>query len=308
MIRSLSIFVFSLCCLLPLASQSQVLQFPGNARLALDDSSDPAAYAMPIGPWDGELPVVTVEGEVMRQAWNVAAEGVTVLQIAAPLRRQIVEAGFEVVFECETARCGGFDFRFATEVLPAPQMYVDLGNFHFLAARRNEEALSLLVSASTREGFVQVIRVAPSGAEPLAEATGPQLREAASRNLGDFGQMLEEDGRVILSDLSFDTGSAQLGEGPFSSLRSLADYLEANQGRRVALVGHTDAEGSLEGNITLSRRRAGSVMERLVSEYGVRRAQLDAQGMGYLAPIASNLTPEGREANRRVEVIVVSTE
>ena len=54
--------------------------------------------------------------------------------------------------------------------------------------------------------------------------------------------------------------------------------------------------------------RAGSVLERLVSAHGVSRRQLDAQGMGYLAPIASNLTPQGREANRRVEVIITSTE
>jgi len=72
-------------------------------------------------------------------------------------------------------------------------------------------------------------------------------------------------------------------------------------------VGHTDAEGSLDGNIALSRRRAASVLERLVTAYQVDRRQMEAQGMGYLAPIASNLTEEGREANRRVEVIVTST-
>ena len=45
-----------------------------------------------------------------------------------------------------------------------------------------------------------------------------------------------------------------------------------------------------------------------MSDYGVPRRQLEAEGMGYLAPIASNLTEDGREANRRVEVIVTSTD
>jgi OOP family OmpA-OmpF porin len=45
----------------------------------------------------------------------------------------------------------------------------------------------------------------------------------------------------------------------------------------------------------------------LVASYNVDRAQLDAQGMGYLAPIAPNLTPEGRTANRRVEAIITTT-
>jgi outer membrane protein OmpA-like peptidoglycan-associated protein len=88
----------------------------------------------------------------------------------------------------------------------------------------------------------------------------------------------------------------------------LADYLAAQPDLSVALVGHTDASGSLDGNIVISKRRAGSVLERLVSDYGVARRQLDAQGMGYLSPIASNQTQEGRDANRRVEVIVTSTQ
>lgn len=287
---------------------AQVLDFPGNARVVFDQTSDPDRYLLPTGPWAGSLPTEAVEGAVTRQAWRIDAGGLSVLQVVAPLRQQLEQAGFEVIFECGTQECGGFDFRFATEVLPAPDMYVDLGDFRFLSARREDEALGLLASTTSREAFVQVIRAAPSGAAPVAQVSGPAVREVAPRNLGDFGARLEADGRAILSDLSFDTGSAQLGEGSYASLRVLAEYLDANQGRRVALVGHTDAEGSLDGNITLSRRRAGSVLERLVSDYGARRAQLDAQGMGYLAPIATNLTPEGREANRRVEVIIVSTE
>jgi len=293
--------------LLPVASRAQLLDFPGNARAVHDETTDPDSYLLPTGPWNGALPAEPVEGAVTRQAWRIDARDLSPLQIAEPLRRQLEAAGFEVIFECETRGCGGFDFRFGTEVLPAPEMYVDLGNFRFLSARREDEALGLLVSASSREGFVQVIRAAPSGSAPVARAEGPAIREPAPREIGDFGARLEAEGRVILSDLSFDTGSAQLGEGNFASLRALAEYLEQNQGRRVALVGHTDSEGSLDGNITLSRRRAGSVLERLVSDHGARRSQLDAQGMGYLAPIASNLTPEGREANRRVEVIIVST-
>ncbi|MBM1221925.1 OmpA family protein [Ponticoccus sp. SC2-23] len=294
--------------LLPGPLRGQVLDFPANARPMYDQTTDPDRYLLPTGPWDGTLPTRAVEGAVTRQAWRIDAGGLSVLQTLLPLRQQLLDAGFEVVFECGTEECGGFDFRFATEVLPEPEMHVDLGDFRFLSARRDDEALGVLASVTSREAFVQVIRVAPSGSAPVAQVSGPAMREPTPRSLGDFGARLEVDGRVILSDLSFDTGSAQLGEGSFASLRALAAYLDANQGRRVALVGHTDAEGSLDGNITLSRRRAGSVLERLVSEYGVRRAQLDAQGMGYLSPIATNLTPEGREANRRVEVIIVSTE
>jgi len=125
---------------------------------------------------------------------------------------------------------------------------------------------------------------------------------------GDLAQSLEDQGRFILSGLVFETGSAQLGNAIFGSLQDLADYLIANPDRTVALVGHTDFVGSLDGNIALSKRRAGSVLERLVTTYDIPRHQLDAQGMGYLSPVASNLTEEGRETNRRVEVIITSTQ
>ena len=77
---------------------------------------------------------------------------------------------------------------------------------------------------------------------------------------------------------------------------------------RIALVGHTDATGSLEANVAVSRARAVSVRERLIADYGVDATQMDAEGMGYLAPVASNLTPDGRERNRRVEAVLLNVE
>ncbi len=64
----------------------------------------------------------------------------------------------------------------------------------------------------------------------------------------------------------------------------------------------------LDANIALSKRRAGTVRDRLVNEYGVPPGRVAAEGMGYLAPVASNLTPEGRERNRRVEALLLPVE
>ena len=73
----------------------------------------------------------------------------------------------------------------------------------------------------------------------------------------------------------------------------------------MVLVGHTDSVGLLEPNIALSRSRAESVRQRLINQYGVPEDRIDAHGMGYLAPIATNLTAQGREANRRVEAVLL---
>jgi outer membrane protein OmpA-like peptidoglycan-associated protein len=168
--------------------------------------------------------------------------------------------------------------------------------------------LSLLGSRSSTAGFIQIIRVGPADSAQLATADAPVVRGLAPTISGNLVQSLENQGRFILTGLVFETGSAQLGDATFGSLQGLSNYLLANPDRTVALVGHTDSVGSLDGNIALSKRRAGSVLERLVTTYDIPRSQLDAQGMGYLSPVMTNLTEDGREANRRVEVIITSTQ
>ncbi|MCC7320802.1 MAG: OmpA family protein [Rubellimicrobium sp.] len=305
--------------LLPLQAGALALDIPGNPRLVHEEVEEGGSYALPVAPWaDGALPVRVQEGEVTRQAWRIVGSGLESLQIMRPLRDQLVAQGFAILLDCETAVCGGFDFRFATEVMPPPAMHVDLGAFRFLSAERSGEGdtterVGILVSRTATQVYLQIIRVgAPAEgaviAAPGAGALAPAVPREPAPVPDDLGFALESEGHVILSDLAFQTGSAQLGEGDFASLAALARYLADNPGHRVALVGHTDAEGTLDANITLSRRRAASVMERLATRYEVPRRQMQAEGMGWLAPLTTNLTPEGREANRRVEAVLLGGE
>ena len=304
---------FALAALLasPLPAAGQILSFPGNAVLASDDSAEFATFALPTAAWSsGAIPTRGFEGAIARQAWRIDATGLETLQLLRPLREQVRNAGFEVLFECETEACGGFDFRFALDLIRPPAMQVNLADFRYLAAVREEDAsaVGILVSRTPDAGFIHLTRVGPPD-EAAAVAAGPPLRaEAPGAAPGSLSEELDSIGRHVLDGLTFETCSAQLSAGQFPSLGALADYLAENPDLKVALVGHTDSSGSLDGNIALSKRRAASVLERLVSSYGVDRLQLDAQGMGYLSPVASNLTEEGRTLNRRVEVIVTSTE
>ncbi len=109
-----------------------------------------------------------------------------------------------------------------------------------------------------------------------------------------------------MADLDFATGSTNLGPGPFQSLNQLAEFLETQPTIRVALVGHTDTVGGLDPNIAISRSRARSVRQRLIDEFDIPPGRLDAEGMGYLSPVASNLSAAGRDQNRRVEVVLLS--
>lgn len=299
----------------PALAGAFTLELPAAARMTAEKTSPMARYRMPVGAWStGGLPVETGEGALQRRAWSLKGQGLTTMQILAPLKRQLERAGYEVVFECQSRACGGFDFRFNTEVLPEPEMHVDLGDFLYLAAEKpgpeGADLVSLLVSRSPSAGHVQLTRLDPAAsgdpAAPPAEMV-TSTKSPETPGLGPRGGLiseLEADGRAPLDDLSFDTGSANLGEGSFASLADLAAWLQDSPDRHVTLVGHTDAEGALSANIALSRRRAESVRGRLVQVYGVPGAQVTAEGVGYLAPRASNATDAGRLANRRVEVVL----
>ena len=269
------------------------------------------SYALPIGPWEKTgLPVQKVEGQVSRRAWRLNAPGATLFAVIAPLREQLQEAGWQILFECEARDCGGFDFRFNTEVLAEPDMHVDLNQFRFLAARRGDEAVSLLVSRSGDTAFVQQVAVGEAPLTPLklSASSGPEAQPApAPITGGDEMARLAAGLPLVMEDLIFESGSARLRAGDYASLQQLADWLAADTQRRLILVGHTDLSGSLQANITLSKRRAEAVREALISRYKITPSRLEAEGAGPLAPRSENQSEAGRQKNRRVEAIPATT-
>ncbi|MEP5762218.1 MAG: OmpA family protein [Litoreibacter sp.] len=295
---------------LALPAFGQVALELGSAEETFTQDSDFESYNMPVGPAgnDGPIRGVVAEGTLTQKVWNVPITATTTLRIMDALRQGLERTGFEVLYECETQVCGGFDFRFETRVVPEPVMHVDLGDFRYLAVQRLgrsvPEYLSLLVSRSSTQGYVQMIHVGPSDVETIRPSTGT----VTPVNSGPFESKLEREGGVVLDDLKFEIGSSRLGQDSFPSLEALSVFLKKFPERRVILVGHTDAVGSLEGNISLSRNRAQSVVDRLVGQLGVSRGQLRAEGVGYLSPASNNLTEEGRTKNRRVEAVLASTQ
>ncbi|MGH1424818.1 MAG: OmpA family protein [Pseudooceanicola sp.] len=297
------------------------LSVPPSARATLAQTASPDSFALPIGPFaDGVLPVLEVEGSVTRRAWQISVQGTTSLQLLKPLRDQIVAAGYVPILECADRACGGFDFRYAADIIDAPAMQVDLFDYRVftahLGAGPDTRYVMILTSRTTTAGYIQLVLITPQGEDSAGLAvtgdgksvTTPDPVTTPATSDIPLATRLETDGHAILTDLEFETGSSQLNDGRYASLESLAEYLLANPDRRIALVGHTDTQGALDGNIALSRRRAQSVLERLVKRLGVARGQLDAEGMGYLAPVAANLTAQGRERNRRVEAVLLNTQ
>lgn len=281
------------------------LSLPNGAEQTASETRTAVQVTFPASPWsDGAGTTERAEGTLHRAAWRLDAASDTTLQILAPLRAQIVDAGHEIVFECEDDACGGFDFRFATNTLDAPQMYVDLADYHYLLARKGRELASIMVSRARDIGFVQLTRLVPGDAAPAPPQDPGADLDAGTQESAALWQQVERNGHAPLEDLLFKTGSAELDGTRFASLDELARRMDSDADMRLTLVGHTDADGSLAANIALSQRRAEAVRGVLVDSYGVDPGRIGAEGVGFLAPRASNASPQGRLANRRVEVIV----
>jgi outer membrane protein OmpA-like peptidoglycan-associated protein len=108
---------------------------------------------------------------------------------------------------------------------------------------------------------------------------------------------------VNMSDVLFDFGKATLRPEAREKLAKVSGIVLAYPGLRLALEGHTDSIGSDEFNQTLSEKRAYGVRDYLVAQ-GLNPDSLIAMGLGKSNPIASNETNEGRQQNRRVEMVV----
>ncbi|CAA9334519.1 MAG: OmpA/MotB domain protein, partial [uncultured Gemmatimonadaceae bacterium] len=123
---------------------------------------------------------------------------------------------------------------------------------------------------------------------------------AGGRKLYDA---IAETGRVATQGIYFDTNSDKVRPESSPTLKEIAAMLAEHPALKLAIEGHTDDTGDAAANTALSQRRAEAVKAALAAAYGVDAARLTAKGIGAAKPVAPNATPEGRQANRRVELV-----
>lgn len=132
-----------------------------------------------------------------------------------------------------------------------------------------------------------------------------QEMEQATAGTG-VGVSQTADNRLKLdipSDISFDTGRADIKSNFRPILDRLATSLNENQGTVITIIGHTDSSGSDAINNPLSVNRAASTRDYLTAR-GVQSSRITIDGRGSREPVASNDTSSGRAQNRRVEIFV----
>ena len=295
---------FAFLFLLPFSAQAIELKMPIGLVQSHQVEQGLATLNVPTGVWNGaEVPSIALTGRATTTTFH-SNEIRKPEVVAAAVWPQLEAQGYDLALHCADQTCGGYDFRFSLPVLPPPQMFVDLGDYVFLSGMKNDgEGLWVLISRSLSQTHVQITHLRPS------RTPVPTLPEALPTHAGGALETdLNTSGRHVLVDLTFDAGSARLDKENFASLQALGAYLTRHSDQSIALIGHTDSSGSHKANLDLSKQRAEAVRSMLLRQFPkISLTRVACEGIGYFAPLASNATAEGREINRRVEVILVPT-
>src|SRR6266567_1990515 len=187
------------------------------------------------------------------------------------------------------------------------------------AARQKQEADQARAAALAQQQAAQAEAEQASKDRAAAQADAERARQAAAQAEAEKGQLRAQllaqlnsilqtrdsaRGLIVnMSDVLFDTGSYTLKPGAREKLAKISGIVLAHPGLVLQIEGHTDSVGGDEFNQQLSERRASSVREFL-AEQGVSPSSITARGFGKTQPVASNETAEGRQRNRRVELVV----
>jgi outer membrane protein OmpA-like peptidoglycan-associated protein len=135
---------------------------------------------------------------------------------------------------------------------------------------------------------------------PLPVSLGPfRIAESAP----DVSKSLFSSGRYVSHGILFDVDSDAIRSESRPVLQQIAEALTGQPSVKLRIEGHTDSTGDAARNLDLSRRRAASVKNALVKQFGIAADRLTTDGFGDTKPVATNDTPQGRAENRRVEFV-----
>jgi outer membrane protein OmpA-like peptidoglycan-associated protein len=236
-----------------------------------------------------------IEGRVTRIGYRVPGPGPSMVEVARNFETQLAKAGFETLIACDTDQCGGIPFTEAVDVLPIPQMWVDGFDYRYYAARKatdqGETYATVLVSKNNEDIYAQLV-VAQVG-----EIENKMIDAAA------MAKGLGETGHIALYGIYFDTDKAVIKPESKPTLDEIAKLLSGQPELSVFIVGHPDNQGAYDYNIDLSRKRAAAIAAALAKSYKIAPARMRTAGVGFLAPVGSNATEDGRALNRRVELV-----
>lgn len=275
------------------------------------------SFDLPTGPavkkdgkWTGET-AETVEGALTRLVY-VAPANRSTLEVFRNYEAALKERGYTILYSCSGKACGpnqamgrnilwSSERKLKNEGDVTSYALTGMKDDHYLAARSKDgkTSLALYVAQNDFSRFKETYK----RAIVLIDAIDSAEMEKNMVDAAAMAKSISETGRVALENIYFDFNEATLKPESADALSEMAKLLAEHPDINVYIVGHTDNVGGYEFNVDLSRRRAQAVVDALVSQYGVKKAQVVPAGVGPLAPVASNATAGGQAKNRRVELV-----
>jgi outer membrane protein OmpA-like peptidoglycan-associated protein len=165
----------------------------------------------------------------------------------------------------------------------------DRNNFFTFTANGNEVFMSIEHADDTDDRGYNVVLVE---VKPMNQEVEFSLKEG-----------IDKDGKVALYGILFDVAKSDIKSESAETLKQITGYLNDNPTARIIVAGHTDNTGTFDGNMTLSKARAESIKNYLVTTGKIAASRLIAVGIGQACPVSTNDTEEGRKLNRRVEIV-----
>lgn len=258
-------------------------------------------FTLPLGKEDHEgkfAKTQHLEGKITRLVYDAPA-GRSLLEVYRNYESALKRGGFQVLWACVNADgCGD-------------------QNPTLIAAQGSEDwqwssGLRLLTAKLSRpEGDVYTYLFVGQWSD-LSRGTSvhlyiievkPMEEGLITVNAAALASDITRTGHSAVYGIYFDTGKADVKPESDAALNEIAKLLQQDPKLKLHVVGHTDNVGTLASNMDLSRRRADAVAKVLTTKYKIAALRLDAQGVGPLAPVASNDSEDGRAKNRRVELV-----
>ena len=281
-----------------------ISRYPGS-ELAYSEVREYDEYVLPIAPLEQNRlsETLQLEGKVTHLQYRIQDR--STLEIYRNFESALRQAGFEILFEFDTANYG-VTYRWVHNVYdPHGLRWKSTSNssfmgdgFRYLAARSGARGADAYVAlyTSTRSGRT-IIQLDIIEETPMDAG---MITVDADRLKGE----IERLGFVAIYDVFFVPDSAEIRGDSGAALRVIADFLNSNPGMRFYAVGHTTNIGDHDYLMDLSARRAEAMVNLLVNDYGVAEGVLAPAGVGPLSPVATNETPTGQGLNRRVELVL----
>jgi len=246
-------------------------------------------FEIPAGPTkDGKFTKTQhVEGKYSAFGYG-APPNKSQLEVFRNYEGALKAAGFTTIYTCKgNPECG-------SQVGAGP-----LG-----AVPNGDEARYLAAKLSRAEGDVYVaMHVQPLETRFVIVEAKPMETGLVKISADTLNRDIGSTGHVAVYEILFDTGQAVIKPESAAAIGEIAKMLTATSALALHVVGHTDNVGALAQNMDLSKRRAAAVVTALTTTHKIAVTRLHAEGVGPLAPVASNDTEAGRSKNRRVELV-----